>query len=86
MNENTNRVAGVPDWYRETFQVVQLIEGGMRNAELALRRTIEIDSLDERVRCEMQGALDALHGIKGNLALVNMTASAVLDEILSDAA
>lgn len=82
MSEKTPRTAGIPDWYLETFQVVQRIEGGLRNAELELRAAIEIDSLDEHVRSEMQSVLDALHSIKGNLVLVDMTAREVMDRIL----
>jgi len=82
MSEKTPRTAGIPDWYLETFQVVQRIEGGLRNAELELRGAIEIDSLDEHVRSEMQSVLDALHSIKGNLVLVDMTAREVMDRIL----
>ena len=76
----------IPEWYLETFQVVQHIDGGLRNVEFELRDAIEMETLDERVRIQMQGVLDALHGIKGSLVLVDMTAREVLDQILLDAA
>lgn len=85
-SEKIPRIAGIPDWYLETFQVVQRIEGGLRNAELELRGAIEMDSLDERVRSEMQSVLDALHCMKGNLVLVDMTAREAMDRILRAAA
>jgi hypothetical protein len=83
MTENRTEITSIPDWYLETFQVVQHLDGGLRNVELELREALEIDSLDARVRAEMQGVLDALHGIKGNLVLVDMTAREVLDQLLS---
>lgn len=76
----------IPEWYLETFQAVQHIDGGLRSVELELRDAIEIKTLDERVRMQMQGVLEALHGIKGNLVLVDMTAREVLDQLLQDAA
>lgn len=86
MTEQTSGIAEVPTWYLETFQVVQHVDGGLRNVELELREAIEAKDLDVRVRDEMQGVLDALHGIKGSLVLVDMTAREVLDQILSEAA
>ena len=64
-SEKIPRIAGIPDWYLETFQVVQRIEGGLRNAELELRGAIEMDSLDERVRSEMQRVPTRLPGSSG---------------------
>jgi len=86
MTEQTGTEVAIPKWYLDTFQVVQHIEGGLRNVELELRDAIEMETLDERVRTEMRGFLNALHGIKGSLVLVDMTAREVLDQILSDAA
>lgn len=86
MTEQTAQIAGIPEWYLETFQVVQHLDGGLRSAEMELREVIETEDLDERVRAEMQGVLEALHSIKGSLVLVDMTAREVLDQILSEAA
>jgi hypothetical protein len=86
MAADRSEITSIPSWYLEIFQVVQHLDGGLRNAELELREALEIDSLDARVRAEMQGVLDAIHGIKGNLVLVDMTAREVLDQILSQAA
>jgi hypothetical protein len=86
MSEKIARDAKIPDWYLETFQAIQRIEGGLRNAENVLLEAMDTGSLDKRVRCEMQGVLDALHGIKGNLVLVDSAAREVLDQTLSDAA
>ena len=79
MSSNSPRNPDIPDWYLETFQVVQPIEGNLRSVEVEMRDAIEADSMDPRVRAEMQGVLDALHTIKGNLVLVDMTARKVLD-------
>ena len=86
MSEQTTDIVGIPDWYLETFEVVQHVDGGLRSAEMELREAIETEDLNERVRAEIQGVLEALHSIKGNLVLVDMTAREVLDQILSDAA
>lgn len=86
MSEIIVRDASLPSWYLETFQVIQRVEGRLRNAELELREAIEMTSLDERVRFELEGALDALQGIKGNLAVADMTARDVLDQMLSEIA
>jgi hypothetical protein len=86
MKSTAHDNTGIPQWYLETFEMVQHIDGGLRNVELELREAIELETLDERVRTEMRGFLKALHGIKGSLVLVDMTAREVLDQILADAA
>ena len=86
MTEQTAEIVGIPEWYLETFQVVQHLDGGLRSAEMELREAIETVDLDERVRAEMESVLEALHSIKGRLVLVDMTAREVLDQILSEAA
>ncbi len=86
MSEKFSPIAGIPNWYFQTFQVVQHIEGSLRNAEGELHEAIEMGGLDERVRNEMRGVVDAIHAIKGNLVLVDMTARERLDQILQDAA
>lgn len=75
----------IPGWYPATFRVVQQIEGSLRSLELKLHEAIEIEALDERVRAQMEVFLDALHILKGNLVLVDITAGEVLDQFMSDA-
>ena len=66
--------------------MVQHIGGGLRGVELELRDALEIETLDERLRIQMRAVLDAIHGIKGNLVLLDMRAREVLDQVLRDTA
>lgn len=85
MEQKATDSTAIPGWYPATFRLVQQIEGSLRSLELKLHEAIEIDALDERVRAQMQVVLDALHMLKGNLVLVDMTAGEVLDQIMKDA-
>lgn len=86
MNEQSGERGPLPRWYLDTFAVVQHVDGGLRNVELEVRDALDMRALDERVRRELLGLLEALHTIKGNLVLVDMTARAVLEETRERAA
>lgn len=81
----THDLAGIPDWYLLTFETVQQVDGGLRKVEIDLRRALQMQSLDQTVRREMESVLDALHAIKGSLVLVDMTARDVLERSLEGA-
>jgi hypothetical protein len=80
------KAKSIPEWYLQTLQLVLQIDGGLRNLEVKLREAIDMKGMDQRVRAEMQGVLDSIHGIKGGLALVDMTAREELDRVLCNAA
>jgi hypothetical protein len=86
VTEETNGLSEIPDWYLETFKVVQLMDGGLRRVETELVDALQMTSMHPSVRIELQRLLDALRSVKGNLVLVDMTAREVLDEMLSEAA
>lgn len=76
----------IPLWYLTTFDKLQHLDGGLRNLELELAALLRQDGLDHRVRRELQAVLEALHTVKGQLVLADMTARAVVDEALVRAA
>ncbi|MGA7981725.1 MAG: hypothetical protein WCA32_16065 [Chromatiaceae bacterium] len=86
VTEETNGLGEIPNWYLETFKLVQLMDGGLRSVETELVDALQMTSMHPSVRVELQGLLDALRSVKGNLVLVDMTAREVLDEMLSEAA
>jgi hypothetical protein len=86
VTDKTAELNDIPDWYLVTFEVVQRMDGSLRKVEAELVDALEMKSLHPSVRLEMLGLLDALHAIRGNLVLVDMTAREVLDEMLSKAA
>ena len=75
----------IPELHLEAFQLVQRIDGGLRNAEPEHRGTIAMRPLDERVRVQMREVLDGIHGIEGSSALADTTALEVPDQILREA-
>lgn len=76
----------IPLWYLTTFDALQHLDGGVRNLELEVGALLRQDGLDHRVRRELQALLEALHTVKGQLVLTDMTARAVVDETLGEAA
>jgi hypothetical protein len=76
----------IPLWYLTTFDALQHLDGGLRNLELEVRAVLRQEGLDNRVHRELLAVLDALHTVKGQLVLADMTARAVVDEALARAA
>lgn len=76
----------IPVWYLTTFDALQHLDGGLRNLEMEVRAVLRQEGLDGRVRREIQAVLEALHTVKGQLVLADMTARAVVDETLVRAA
>jgi hypothetical protein len=73
----------VPDWYIASVDVVQHAGGILREVEIALLDFLETKDADIRVSAEMVQLLDALHGVIGQLALVEMTTRKLFDESAS---
>jgi hypothetical protein len=73
----------VPDWYIASLDVVQYADGTLREVEIALRDFIETKDANVRVSVEMAKLLDALHGVIGRLALVEMTTRQLFEELAS---
>jgi hypothetical protein len=70
----------VPDSYLASLDAVQHADGVLREVEFALIDFLETKDADVRVSAEMVRLLDALHGVMGQLALVEMTTRKLFDE------
>ncbi len=78
--------SGVPEWYFKTLSAVETIDRGLRHLEDEVVDAIAIETMDERVRMQMENLLDALRDIDSSLVLVDMMARDVLDQVSTEAA
>lgn len=79
MDRDTSPTASLPDWYINTFESVQRIEGGLRNLELEVHQALETRPLDPTVRAELQGLLNSLRAMKGKAVLIDMAAHSAVE-------
>ena len=81
MTRTSTPTSSVPEWFRETFQVLRYVTGGVRDIELRLRDALRLQGLDPRLRGEIENVLDALAAVKVSLSVMDMTADRMLEQI-----
>jgi hypothetical protein len=80
MTRKNTTIEAIPDWFRETFDVLRSVTGGVREIELKLRATLRMKDLDPRLRSEIENVLDALSVVKVTLSVIDMTTDQVLQQ------
>ena len=81
MTRTSTTTNAVPEWFRETFQVLRHVTGGIRDIEIKLRDALSLQGLDPRLRSEIENVLDALAVVKVSLSVMDMTADGILEQI-----
>ena len=80
MTHKNTTTEAIPDWFRETFDVLRAVTGGVREIELKLRATLRMKELDPRLRSDIENVLDALSVVKVTLSVMDMTTDQVLQQ------
>ena len=84
MANSTTPTSNIPEWFLQTVRVMQDTDRGMRSIETQLRHAMRLEGLDPGLREDLQYVRDSLGAVLISLALMDLNAEKLLQEIIGD--